>query len=66
MPVKPVLRSFQEFAKLEASGGILLFVCALGALIWANSPWADGYHTLWQTQLRLSFGEYSITKPLLL
>ena len=30
----------------EVPGGILLLVAAVLALVWANSPWADGYHTL--------------------
>lgn len=33
----------------ETVGGVLLLVAALAALIWANSPWSDGYHELRDT-----------------
>ena len=39
-PMERLVRPFQEFANLEASGGILLIGCTVAALIWANSPWA--------------------------
>ena len=38
----------KEFFKLEAASGIVLFACAVVALVWANSPLAASYHTLWQ------------------
>ncbi len=63
-PVDRVLRPFLEFAKIEASGGILLVACALVALVWANSPWRDFYHHLWETQLTVGFGGHQISKPL--
>src|SRR5690606_26655545 len=33
----------------ETVGGVLLLVAALAALVWANSPWSDGYHELRDT-----------------
>ena len=38
----------KEFFKLEAASGIVLFTCAVVALVWANSPLAASYHALWQ------------------
>ena len=32
--------------RTETTGGVLLLVAAALALIWANSPWADGYRSL--------------------
>jgi len=66
LAVERVLRSFQEFTRAEASGGILLLVSTGTALIWANSPWADGYGALWQTKLTVGFGSFVLSKPLLL
>lgn len=60
------LRPFQEFFRLEASGGILLMVCTVIALAWANSPWAASYFALWQTPVNVSVGSLVINKPLLL
>ena len=35
-PIERLVRPFQEFAKLEASGGILLIGCTVAALMWDN------------------------------
>src|SRR5262245_21538887 len=50
------LSPFQEFFRTEAAGGVMLVVCAAAALIAANSAWADGYHRLWSTPIRISAG----------
>ena len=34
---------FLNFSRIEASAGILLFLAACFALIWANSPWSESY-----------------------
>ena len=36
-----LIRPFQEFARIQASSGILLLLCTILTLLWANSPWAD-------------------------
>jgi len=61
-----VMRPFQEFIRLEASGDILLLLCTLIALIWANSPWSEAYFSLWQTKLKIGIGSFVIDKPLIL
>ena len=52
-----VLRPFHQFARWQASGALLLLVCAVGALVWANSPWAIAYEELLHTPFRISLGE---------
>jgi Na+:H+ antiporter, NhaA family len=47
---------------MEASGGILLLLCTVGALAWANSPWANSYHALWHTQVRIGAGPITVTE----
>ncbi len=67
LPVERLSRPFQEFAEQAASGGIVLLVCALVALLWANSPFAPAYFRLWQTPVEIRFGEWLVlNKPLLL
>ncbi len=44
----PLLRPFQKFVALEASGGIVLIAATLAALAWANSPWSTSYEAIWQ------------------
>ena len=64
--IRRIFRPFQEFTKLEASGGILLLFFTVVALIWSNSPHGDSYFQLWQTELSISFGVLTLSKPLLL
>jgi NhaA family Na+:H+ antiporter len=66
IPVSRVLRSFQEFARAQAFGGILLLFCTAVALVWANSAWSESYDALWQTKLTAGFGDFVLSKPLLL
>jgi NhaA family Na+:H+ antiporter len=63
---KKILRPFQEFAQLEASGGVLLFGATVAALLWANSPLAESYRAAWQTKLTVAIGAAGLSKPLIL
>ncbi|HEX04379.1 MAG TPA: Na+/H+ antiporter NhaA [Bacteroidetes bacterium] len=66
-PIDTIIRPFQEFERREASGGILLLVATTVALIWANSPFADTYTTLFtKTYLTLGVGPIQLDKPLIL
>ncbi len=51
---------------MEASGGILLLAATAVALIWANSPWASSYSSLWQMKLTVGAGDFVLSKPILL
>ncbi|MBM0230844.1 Na+/H+ antiporter NhaA [Micromonospora sp. STR1_7] len=42
----PEARRIGDILRKETIGGILLLAGAVLALIWANSPWRDGYETL--------------------
>ena len=42
-----LLTPFARFFASEAASGIVLMVCALVALVWANSPVAASYDALW-------------------
>ena len=55
-PIEKLTYPIQEFLHKEASGGILLIICTIVALIWANSPFADSYHHLWHTYLSIDLG----------
>ena len=63
-PVERIVRPFQDFASKQSSGGVLLIVATAAALVWANSPWAEGYAALWHTKLTVGVGEASISKDL--
>jgi NhaA family Na+:H+ antiporter len=63
-PMERLVRPFQEFAELEASGGILLIGCTVAALAWANSPWAGSYSYLWHADPTFGFAGKFFSKPL--
>ena len=48
---------FQRFLHWEATGSLVLLACAVVALVWANSPWAESYHDLTHTYLGISLGD---------
>lgn len=63
-PIEKLTYPIQEFLHKEASGGILLIIATIIALIWANSPFADSYHHLWHTYLSVNLGNLSLNYSL--
>ncbi len=63
-PIERLTKPFEEFARLESSGGILLIVCTVAALLWANSPWGDSYFSLWHTKLTVGFAKATLSKEI--
>jgi NhaA family Na+:H+ antiporter len=53
---KVALAPLQSFFRLEASSGILLALCAVAAMVWANSPWSASYFGLFEARLSLGMG----------
>ncbi|MGA7673051.1 MAG: Na+/H+ antiporter NhaA [Nitrolancea sp.] len=64
-PIEQVLYPIKAFMHAEASGGIVLIVAALAALIWANSPWAGGYTSLWETKVTVGPAAFQLSETLL-
>lgn len=54
----------QEFMSTAASGGIVLLLAALGALIWINSPWGDTYTSFWHTHISIDLAILEIEEDL--
>ena len=48
---------FERFFHSEVAGSLVLLACALTALVWANSPWADSYFELIYTYVGISWGD---------
>lgn len=44
----------QRFIHTQGISSIILLAAAIAALIWANSPWHDSYHHVWEMRLSLS------------
>jgi len=55
---------FDRFVHSEVSGSMVLLACAVGALIWANSPWADSYFAMVNTSLGVTWGDRSVQMSL--
>lgn len=55
---------FERFLHWEAAGSIVLLACAVAALVWANSPWAESYEKLTHTYLGVSLGDHALKMSL--
>ncbi len=44
----------QQFIHIQGISSIFLLAAAIAALVWANSPWHDSYHHVWEMELTLS------------
>lgn len=54
----------ERFLAIQASSGILLFIAAIIALLWANSPWREFYTALWHIPIAFQFGDWSFSREL--
>ncbi|MBN2347776.1 MAG: Na+/H+ antiporter NhaA [Bacteroidales bacterium] len=59
-----LVEPFQRFFNTEASGGIILLIFTIFALIWANSRWSDYYFHFWENHLTLGIGSFELSKTL--
>ncbi len=59
-----LLRPIERFLKIQAASGLVLLAMALVALAWANSPWKESYHHLWETPIVLGFGSWRFERSL--
>ena len=62
--IERVAGSVQRFAHLEASGGIVLVLAAVVALIWANSQWSGAYFDLLHIKVGFSFGDFALKEDI--
>jgi len=51
---RAVVLPIQRFIHIQGLSSILLLAAAIAALAWANSPWKDSYHHVWEMELSLS------------
>ncbi len=59
-----LLKPINNFLKNESVAGSLLFMCAVIAMIWTNSPLKESYHHLWETHFTIRFGNFEVSKTL--
>ncbi|MBK7779176.1 MAG: Na+/H+ antiporter NhaA [Ardenticatenia bacterium] len=63
--VTRLTRPLQRFIDLEVSGGLLLALATVAALVWANSPWREAYDQVWHLTGRVSLGDGGLALSLL-
>ena len=63
--IRKILKPAIQFFKLEQASGILLIAVAALAIVWANSPWAASYFSIWESKVSFGFGEFKIEKDFL-
>lgn len=65
-PIDRMLQPFNHFIKIESSGGIVLIVSTIVALVWANSPWGGLYEQFKNMPLTVGAGSFVLSKPAIL
>jgi len=50
---RTLVMPIQEFIHIQGISSVVLLGAAIIALIWANSPWQDSYHHIWEMELQL-------------
>lgn len=63
-PIDRFLAPLRAFTDRSASGGVLLVLTTLIALVWVNSPWAGAYDELWHTEVELRLAGFDLTQDL--
>lgn len=62
--LETISQSFKDFTRSSTAGGIILLVCTVCALVWANSPYAYTYFELWETPVEIGAGGFLLSKTL--
>jgi NhaA family Na+:H+ antiporter len=63
-PMVRVLAPLRDFLHTEAAGGALLVGAAVAALVWANSPWAGSYNSLWDSTATIEIAGHGLSLDL--
>ena len=59
-----IARPLRTFLNTEAAGGLVLLAATVVALAWANSPFQEGYESLWATEFHISIGAFELGEDL--
>ena len=55
----------RRFIAIESASGVLLLLCAVVALVLANSLWSESFAAFWHTHFRIGLGKFEIDESLL-
>src|SRR2546421_12779026 len=54
----------RSFLSTETGGAFVMLGAAIGALLWANSPWWHSYESVWSTRLEIRIGSGGVPADL--
>jgi NhaA family Na+:H+ antiporter len=60
-----LIRPLLQFASIPSAGGILLLLCTVVALLWANSPWSDTYNRILETKISIGVPGAAVSETVL-
>jgi NhaA family Na+:H+ antiporter len=63
-PADRFTRPFLRFVRIEAMAGTTLLLCALTALVLANTAWSAHFLSFWEMRAGLSLGEFEFSRSL--
>lgn len=55
------IEPINRFLHYENSGGAVLFISVVIAIVWANSPWSEAYHHTWERNFSFGFTDNLFT-----
>jgi NhaA family Na+:H+ antiporter len=55
---------FVRFLHIESASGLVLLLFTVAALVLSNSPWADSFEHVWETQVGLQVGSLEFARSL--
>lgn len=61
-PLDRIVRPIRKVFGNQSTAGIMLFVAVVVAMVWANSPWHESYHHLWESEFEIGFRAFGL-KP---
>ena len=59
-----VAAPIRSFLSTESGSAMVLLAATVAAMVWANSPWADSYESVWETKLSIQLGGDGISLDL--
>jgi len=63
-PIDQLLKPVHKFIHQEFTGGIVLFLAVIAALLWVNSPYGTSYHEVWDTEVAAGVAKWAFRQPL--
>ena len=62
--IDALTNSFSQFLRIEATSGAVLLLATVVALTLSNSPWSDGFRSLWETPIGIQIGAFQFLRSL--